>query len=144
MDTKLNADEISALQSLDSDSPLHLGMLREGDLPQRLFCFNLVTRQPSGKTVLTRSGERLLFRQACISALMAIERGEPLTISNDVDKWLTSSGFIKAGTDPSSSPRAISQRGRLWLAAGEDDPVPPVREATAADFERRRALVESA
>lgn len=144
METKLNADEISALQSLASDSPVHMEMLREGDLPQRLFCFNLVTRQPSGKTVLTRMGERLLFRQSCISALMAIERGEPCTISNDVHNWLTSSGFITAGPDPSSSPLAISQRGRLWLAASEDDPVPLVREETAADFERRRALVESA
>lgn len=139
MDTKLNADEISALQSLDPDSPSHLGIVREGDLPHRLFAFNLVSRQPSGVTVLTRMGERALFRQACISALTSIERGEPLDISIDVHRWLTSSGFIKGGAGASSSPRAISQRGLLWLAASKDDPVPLVREPTAEDFERRRA-----
>lgn len=144
MDTRLNDDEISALQSLDPDSSSHVVMLRDGDLPQRLFAFNLVTRQPSGKTVLTRAGERFLFRRACISALMSIERGAPFAISNDVHKWLTASGFIQPGADPTSPRRAISQRGRLWLAASEVDPVPLVSEPTAQDFARRRAQVETA
>ena len=142
MDTKLSADEISALQSLDRDPPSHLEMGREGALPQRLFAFNLVSRLPSGVTVLTKMGERALFRQACMAALTSIERGEPWDVSTDVHRWLTSSGFINAGAGASSSRRAISQRGRLWLAASRDEPVPLVREPTAEDFERRRALVE--
>ena len=144
MDTRLHDDEISALQSLEPDSSSHLVMLRDGDMPKRLFAFNLVTRQPSGKTVLTRAGERFLFRRACLSALMSIQRGAPLAISNDVHKWLTSSGFIQARTDPTSPQRAITQRGRLWLAASENDPVPLVSEPTAQDFARRRAQVETA
>lgn len=142
MDTKLSAAEIMALQSFDRDPPSQLGMAREGALPQRLFAFNLVSRLPSGVIVLTRMGERALFRQACIAALTSIERGEPLDMSIDVHRWLTSSGFINGGASAAASRRAISQRGRLWLAASRDDPVPLVCEPTAEDFERRRALVE--
>lgn len=138
MDTKLNADEIRALQSLEKDLSPHLGMVRYGDLPQRLFAFNLVSRQPSGTTVLTKMGQRALFRHACVSALQSIDNAAPAEMSTDVERWLLSSGFIEGG-GAGGPARAITRRGRLWLAASDDDPIRVAPEHTAEEFERRRA-----
>jgi hypothetical protein len=138
MDTKLNADEIRALQSLEKDFSPHVGMYRDGDLPQRLFAFNLVARQPSGTTVLTKMGERALFRHACVAALLSIENAAPAEMTPDVQRWLLSSGFIEKDADGGPA-CAITRRGRLWLAASDDEPIQATPVPTAEDFERRRA-----
>lgn len=139
MESKLSRDEINALQSLGLDKPAGSVAYRDGELPQRLFAFNLVTRQPSGTTVLTKSGERALFGQACVSGLAAIERGESSALSNGVQKWLLSSGFINAGGAGGRQP-AITARGKLWLASfREEAAVLAEPEDTAADFARRRS-----
>lgn len=138
MDSKLNSDEMTALQSLDPDESAGAAIYREGDLPQRLFAFNLVPRQPSGTTVLTRHGERTLFRQACLSALLSLERGGGADMPGGVSKWLMSSGFIKSvGT--AALPPSITPRGKLWLASFEADEAVAENAMTAIDFERRRA-----
>jgi hypothetical protein len=137
MVSKLNGDEIRALQSLNPGMPGAGARYREGDLPQRLFAFNLVVRHPCGTTVLTKSGERALFGQACIAALDAIERGEPAELVDDVRKWLLSSGFVHAGAGTATP--AITKRGKLWLASLKEEAAPVSREFTAADFALRRA-----
>jgi hypothetical protein len=138
MDSKLNSDEINALQSLDPIAACRVSNLRDSDLPQRLFAFNLVTRQPSGTTVLTRNGERALFRQACITALVEIECGAVSGPAGGVRKWLLSSGFVEQGT-AEGAPLAITRRGQLWLASFKEDDAIVAAELTAADFALRRA-----
>lgn len=138
MDSKLNEFEISALQSLDPEND-RAGSVRDGDLPQRLFAFNLVTRQPSGDTVLTKAGERALFRHECIAGLAAMQRGEAPRLLSGVRRWLVSSGFILDGGEHLAP--AITPRGRLWLESFEKDVVAPMPEPTASDFALRRACV---
>jgi hypothetical protein len=138
MDSKLNDDELSALQSLDVDNANGGVNVREGDLPQRLFAFNLVTRLPSGTTVLTKGGERALFRYKCIAHLAALKGGEAPCLANGVKKWLLSSGFILENRAGNEAP-TITQRGRLWLASFEKDADVVVPEVSASDFALRRA-----
>ncbi len=131
LDSKLNNAELHALQCLDT--------YRDGDVPQRLFAYNLVTRQPSGATVLTRHGERTLFRQACLAALQALDTGEGADMASGVRKWLLASGFVKQGADDAVAP-SITPRGKLWLASFEADAsVEQGAVPTASDFARRRA-----
>lgn len=137
MDSKLNDDEINALQSLDPDSTSDRVKFRDGDLPQRLFAFNLVTRHPAGATVLTDRGERALFRHECIRGLAALARGEATRLPSGVRNWLVSSGFILEGRVGQSA-QAITQRGKLWLASFEKDADVQLPELTAADFALRR------
>lgn len=137
MDSKLNGDEISALQSLDPDHA-DGATVRDGDLPQRLFAFNLATRQPSGATVLTKHGERALFREACVSGLAALARGEALAMAGGVRKWLVASGFVLDGS-ANERAMAITHRGRLWLASFEQDPEVVLAEPSVAAFALRRA-----
>lgn len=138
MDAKLNDDEISALQSLDPADSSSGGVdVRDGDLPQRLFAFNLVTRQPSGTTILTKAGERALFRYGCISDLLALGRGNTPRLAASVERWLRSGGFIAGGSEKRAL--AITPRGRLWLDSLEADAVVDVPELTASDFADRRA-----
>lgn len=136
MDSKLNDDEINALQSLDLS---HSGGadLRDGDLPRRLFAFNLATRRPAGATILTKAGERALFRYSCISDLAALGRSETPRFASGFEKWLRSGGFIGGGSGKSAF--AITPRGRLWLASFETDAVVDMPELIAADFADRRA-----
>lgn len=138
VDSKLSSAEMSVLQSLEPGAPGH-ARCREGDLPQKLFAFNLVTRQPCGTTVLTKVGERALFGQACTAALAAIARGESAPMAAGVRKWLLSSGFVKAGSG--SATPAITPRGKLWLASFDQEMATAAAEPTAADFARRRACV---
>lgn len=137
MESKLSSDEMNALQSLDPDKAAGTMHYRDGDLPQRLFAFNLVTRQPSGATVLTKNGERTLFRHSCLAALQGIERGASARIAAGVQKWLVASGFIDAGRGAAAP--AITQRGKLWLDSFKADAAVEEPEMTAADFARRRA-----
>lgn len=137
MPSKLNSAEINALHSLESDMRGGRARLRDGDLPQKLFAYNLVARQPGGTAVLTKDGERALFGHACMTALAAIERGEAGAIAVGVRKWLLSSGFVKAAG--ATAAPVITSRGKLWLASLHDDVAPVVAEPTAADFARRRA-----
>ncbi|MET0856163.1 MAG: hypothetical protein ABWY27_05395 [Telluria sp.] len=131
MDSKLNSVEMQALQSLDT--------YRDGDVPQRLFAYNLVTRQPSGTTVLTRHGERALFRQACLASLQALETGEATDLATGVKKWLLANGFVKQAAGAAEA-LSITPRGKLWLASFEaDDNVEPEAAQTASNFARRRA-----
>lgn len=138
MDAKLNSDEIFALQSLDPDAPRGAANYREGDLPQRLFAYNLATRRPGGTVVLTKAGERALFRHACLCALLAIERGGLSDHSSGVTNWLLSSGFIEE-SHTRATRHAITRRGQLWLASCTDDRVVVAPQPTAADFALRRA-----
>lgn len=138
MESKLSSDEMNALQSLDPDKAAGRAQYRDGDLPQRLFAFNLVTRQPSGTTVLTKAGERTLFRHACLAALQGVERGASARMAAGVQKWVVASGFIEAGRGPAAAP-AITPRGKLWLASFEADAAVAEVAPTAADFARRRA-----
>ena len=137
MGPKLNRDELHALQSLQPGMVNPAARCREGDLPQRLFAFYLVSRHPCGITVLTNNGERMLFGRACFTALDAIGRGEPVELDEDVRKWLLVNGFIDAGA--AAACPLITTRGKLWLASFNDEAalLPPA--LTAADFAGRRA-----
>lgn len=136
MASKLNSDEISALQSLETGARGGDGRPRDGDLPQKLFEYNLVKRQPDGTTVLTKDGERALFGQACMAVLAAIARGESAALSAGVRNWLVSSGFVKG--EGEAAP-AITARGKLWLASFDEDVAARGGEPSAVDFARRRA-----
>lgn len=138
MNSKLNAGELGVLQSLDAGLPCAGQTYRDADLPQRLFAFNLLTRQPGGTAVLTKDGERVLFRQACVSALLAIEAGHAFARFSGVRKWLLASGFIEKEGSEEAAPR-ITRRGRLWLASFSDDAASDLPAPTAGDFARRRA-----
>jgi hypothetical protein len=149
MGPKLNSDELNALQSLNPGMADPAARFREGDLPQKLFAFNLVARHPCGTTVLTKNGERALFGQACFTALDAIARGEALDLVDDVRRWLLVSGFVDAGaaaatatatatTNPGHAPPRITTRGRLWLASFKEEAAAAPPPMTAADFARRR------
>lgn len=137
MDSKLNSDEISALQSLDPGARGNQARYRDGDLPKKLFAYHLVARLPCGTTVLTKDGERALFHQACLTALDAVDRGEAAQMAAGVRKWLLSSGFVKAAT--AAAAPAITPRGKLWLASFDEDAAAAAAAPTAADFARRRA-----
>jgi hypothetical protein len=131
LDSKLNSVEIDALQSLAA--------YRDGDVPQRLFAFNLVMRQPSGTTVLTRHGERTLFRQACLASLKALDIGAGSDMATGVKKWLLANGFVRQAVGAAVA-LSITPRGKLWLASFEaDDDVEREAALTASDFARRRA-----
>jgi hypothetical protein len=131
LNSKLNSEEIHVLQSLDA--------YRDGDVPQRLFAFNLVMRQPSGAIVLTRHGERTLFRQACQASLQALDTGEAADMATGVKKWLLANGFVKQAAGGAVA-LSITPRGKLWLASFEaDDDVEHEAALTASDFARRRA-----
>jgi hypothetical protein len=153
MGPKLNSDELSALQSLNPGMANPAAHYREGDLPQKLFAFNLVARHPCGTTVLTKNGERALFGQACFAALDAIARGDAVELVDDVRKWLLVSGFVDAGAGadtatatpatPAASPR-ITTRGKLWLASFKEEAASVSPALTAADFARRRTSVRRA
>jgi hypothetical protein len=145
MGPKLNRDELDALQSLNPGMAEPAARLREGDLPQKLYAFNLVARHPCGTTVLTKNGERALFGQACFAALDAIERGEAVELVDDVRKWLMVSGFVDAGAAAAvtDSPR-ITSRGQLWLASFKEEAASASPPITAADFARRRGPVRRA
>lgn len=135
MESKLTSEEIRALQSLEDGAGR--ARYRDGDLPQKLFAYNLVARQPGGAAVLTKNGERALFGQACMAALGAVDRGEPAEMAAGVRKWLLSSGFVKAATALAAP--VITPRGRLWLASFDGDAPALAAEPTAGDFARRRA-----
>lgn len=137
MGPKLNSDELHALQSLDPGMANCAARYREGDLPQRLFAFNLVARHPCGITVLTKNGERALFGQACLAALDVIGRGDNVELDEDVRKWLLVSGFIDTGA--ASACPAITTRGKLWLASFKEEAAAVSPALTAADFAGRRA-----
>lgn len=143
MGPKLTSDELHALQSLNPGMADPAARYREGDLPQKLFAFNLVARHPCGTTVLTHNGERVLFGQACFAALDAIERGEAVALVDDVRNWLLVSGFVDAAPanpDPAATPAAprITTRGKLWLASFKDETAPASPALTAAGFARQR------
>ena len=137
MGPKLNSDELNALQSLNPGMANPAARYREGDLPQRLFAFNLVSRHPCGTTVLTKNGERVLFGQACFAALDAIDRGDTAELDDDVRKWLLVSGFVDAGA--AAACPSITTRGGLWLASFKEQAASVSPALTAADFAGRRA-----
>lgn len=140
MDSKLNSDEISALQSLVQDVDRPGPEISDGEIPQRLFAFNLVARQSTGRPIITKAGQRAMFHHACIASLLALHRGEPRGLTNGVEKWLRSSGFIEGGSTELAI--QVTSRGRLWLASFEDDPLVDIAELTAAHFAVRRACSE--
>ena len=137
MGPKLNSHELNALQSLHPGLADPAARYREGDLPQKLFAFNLAARHPCGTTVLTKNGERALFGHACFAALDALARGAPVELDDDVRKWLQASGFVDAGAPAAKA--SVTTRGRLWLASFDDGAGAAPPALTAADFALRRA-----
>jgi hypothetical protein len=136
LDLKLSHDDISALQSVDAEGGPAL-ILREDELPKKLFEFNLVRRQPGGPAVITRSGQRALFRHECVLALEALSRGEQIAPGSGVAKWLVSSGFAKPSDD--AGHLAILPRGQLWLTSLGTEADVKAASPSAESFAQRRA-----
>lgn len=121
MASKLSDEEIGVLQSLDAGQASGGAAPGGAELPKRLFEFNLVARQPDGKLMLTKAGQRALFQHQCIGALDAMARGEMPVRASGVERWLAASGFVTSA-GPDQEPR-ITPRGRLWMNSFEpDDP----------------------
>jgi hypothetical protein len=137
MDMKLSDDEISILQSLDVERSPAVEGRRDGDLPKKLFEFNLVSRQSGGQAAITKNGQRALFRHACVLALAAMARGDEIALGNGVEKWLVASGFAKSSDE--AGPMAILPRGRLWLNSLEPDAEVKATCHTAESFAARRS-----
>jgi hypothetical protein len=137
MDMKLNHDEMIALQSLDFERGPTTAVTRQGGLPKKLFDFNLISRQPGGHAVITKIGQRALFRHQCVLALEAIEQGEAISPGKDVEKWLVASGFVKPSDG--AGPMAALPRGRLWLDSLKPERTVFTASPTAESFAARRA-----
>jgi hypothetical protein len=137
MEMRLSDDEISALQSLDFErGPTSKGV-REDELPKKLFEFNLISRQPGGRAIITKSGQRALFRHECVLALEALARGEEIALGSGVEKWLLASGFVKPSDDGGAMD--ILPRGLLWLSSLEPDAKVEIPRPTAESFAARRS-----
>jgi hypothetical protein len=137
MDMRLSHDEINALQSLDFERGPTLKGVREDELPKKLFEFNLIRRRPGGPAVITKNGQRVLFRHECVLALEKIARGEDIALGSGVEKWLLASGFVKPSDDRRAM--AILPRGRLWLTSLEPDAKVETASPTAESFAARRS-----
>lgn len=133
---RLKPEFVALLRMLDAEDGASTPVVTEA--PKLLFEFNLVSRLPSGALQLTKSGSRALFQAACIEALelaLTDDAARP-PMDSDVERWLTSSGFLHAAD------RTISARGKLWLASlTPDDSVADGADAASdgAQFAARRS-----
>ncbi|MDB5959323.1 MAG: hypothetical protein JWP59_617 [Massilia sp.] len=119
---KLKPEDIALLRMLDREdaaAPLT-------DAPKFMFEFNLVSRLPSGVLQLTKTGARAVFQAACIDALDQAGAGLARHMENDVERWLTSSGFLQA------SDKTVTARGKLWLESLSPDAAAGTAAADAA------------
>ena len=137
MNTKLSEVEIGMLQSLDQDRNNPVQAFTGGDLPKRLFEFNLVSHRPNGGAAITKNGQRALFQHECMSALLSMQRGEAPRAGNGVEKWLVSSGF--AALSDAGDGLTITSRGKLWLTSFEPDAPMAAVAPTAEYFALRRS-----
>lgn len=117
---KLGKEEVTLLRLLDRGEPAPHGA---SSVPKSLFDLNLVHRLACGTVQLTKTGERALFQAQCIEALAQAQAGSGPVIDHGVERWLVSSGFLRADD------QAITRRGQLWLASLEPDQA----AATSAD-----------
>lgn len=108
---RLSQEVIALLRLLDAKRPIDPVVLAEA--PKLVFEFNLVSRLGSGDLQLTKTGARALFQAQCIEALEQAASGGHPVMHSDVERWLSSSGFLHA------SDRSITSRGKLWLASLE-------------------------
>lgn len=106
---RLKQEDIALLRMLDSEGGAAPATITEA--PKTMFEFNLVSRLPSGALQLTKTGARALFQAECIEALEQTSAGRQPAMVNDVERWLTSSGFLHPVE------RSITARGKLWLAS---------------------------
>jgi hypothetical protein len=136
MDMKLTHEEIIALQSLDFKRGPATARTREGDLPKKLFEFNLISRRPDGQALITKSGQQALFRHECVLALEAIVRGDAVSPGKAVEKWLVESGFVKPSDKAGGI--AVLPRGRLWLDSLKPETTVIPASPTAESFAARR------
>lgn len=113
MSARLTCDEVAILNNLKN--MVSLTASENSTALNRLFMYGLAARQPSGKVIVTKSGERLLFQKDCCSVLRAISQNEVSTPPSSVTKWLTAAGFV---TEVDSAQNLkITRRGELWLAS---------------------------
>jgi hypothetical protein len=116
---RLQPEDIALLRKLDKNdaaAPLT-------DAPKFMFEFNMVTRLASGALQLTKTGARALFQAECIDALEQARAGLAGQMENDVERWLTSSGFLQARD------KTVTARGKLWL----ESLTPDAQAGSAAD-----------
>jgi len=106
---RLKQEDIALLRMLDSEGGA--GPATITDAPKTMFEFNMVSRLPSGALQLTKTGARALFQAECIEALEQTLAGRQPAMVDDVERWLTSSGFLHPAD------RSITARGKLWLAS---------------------------
>lgn len=113
MSARLTCDEVAVLNNLKNTvSPT---ASENSNALNRLFMYGLAARQPSGKVIVTTSGERFLFQKECCSVLRALSQNEASTPPPSVMKWLKAAGFVtEVG---SAQTLKITRRGELWLAS---------------------------
>lgn len=106
---RLSKEVIALLRALDEDGSA-LAMAASAT-PRQVFDLQLVSRLGSGTVQLTKTGARALFQADCIAALEQTAAGVQPAMVADVERWLTSSGFLNATN------KTITARGQLWLAS---------------------------
>ena len=129
----LTIEDIAVLKAMDGAAPDDAVF---SNIPQRLFVYGLISRQPSGEVILTKSGSRRLFQQACCDALRAVAEGAALAPESDTGRWLGSSGFV--ARDAASGASSVTRRGQVWLDSFEADAPRDAAAPQAADFAGRR------
>lgn len=106
---RLSKEIVALLRMLDEEGGS--AAVAAPPAPKLAFELNLVSRLGAGGLQLTKTGGRALFQAQCIDALeQAGAGGQPLMV-DDVERWLTSSGFLHA------SNKTVTARGKLWLAS---------------------------
>lgn len=111
---RLSQEVVALLRMLVQDGAAATGAGPEA--PKVIFEFNLVSRLGSGALQLTKTGARALFQAECIEALEQSRDGGQPPMVDDVERWLTSSGFLHPGN------KTMTARGALWLASLSPSP----------------------
>lgn len=106
---RLSKEIVALLRMLDADGSA--AAVTAPAAPRLAFELNLVCRLGAGGLQLTKTGARALFQAECIEALEQAGAGAPPVMVDDVERWLTSSGFLHA------SNKTMTARGQLWLAS---------------------------
>jgi hypothetical protein len=134
MSMTLTIEDIAVLKAMDGAAQDDAVFT---NIPQRLFVYGLISRQPSGEVILTKSGNRRLFQHACCDALREVAEGAPLAPDSGTGRWLGSSGFV--ARDAVTGALSVTRRGQVWLDSFEDDAPADAVPPSAATFASRRA-----